>query len=186
MFKYLLFRGIQDIRYVFSNHDAVSPEEIKAQLERANECVCHIWEDEEATFREKMAECASVVSRVIERNAPQDMEEFVGVPAELLESLARIFRETYRGENLLLVGRSDTRAYEVQEQYASEVAEQLQWSRPLHSRAITRLGKAYGLTSMPLLCIASVAGLWQLCCSPFYQRVLSLVCPPCLSSSSYR
>ena len=186
MFKYLLFRGIQDIRYIFSDHEVVLPEEIKAQLTRANDCVRQIWEDEDAGFQEKMVGCASLVSRVIERNAPQDMEEFVGVPTELLGSLARIFRKTYRSEKLLLIGRSDTHAYEVQEQYASKVAEQLKGSRRLHSRAITRLGKAYGLTSMPLLCIASVAGLWQLCCSPFYQRVLSLVCPPCLSSSSYR
>jgi hypothetical protein len=175
MFKYLLIRGMQDLRYVFDAAPAVSPEEIKTLLESANSSVRDVWEDKEASFQERMETCAKAVGPVIDMNAQGDVGEFRKVPKGVPDSLGRAFNEFYSGEDLLLVGRADKYAYRVQELYASRVEEMVAGSRRSRSRVVTRLGKAYGQNSMPLLSMSSAAGLWRLCCSPFYKRILSLV-----------
>lgn len=177
MFKYLLFRGLRDLQYVFSAGPTVSPEEIKPLLKDANHSVRDIWEDEEVCFQMRVAECAPVVYRVIGMN-PFVKGQFEGVPAGLPEALNRAFCSIYKGENLLMVGRVNKRAYRIQERYARKVYDLLKERARFRSRAITLLGKAYGHGSIPLLCVASAAGLWQLCCTPFYKRILSLVSPP--------
>lgn len=175
MFKHLLFRGLQDVRYVFSAASAVSTDEIKALLKEANGKVRGVWEDENVCFWERWARCTQAVDQVVKYNAPDEAMGFKGVPEELPDSLCRAFDEIYCDENLLSIGRVDRHAYRAQEAYASQVEEMLGGCRRFRSRAATCLGKAYGRSSMPLLCMASVAGLWRLCCNPFYKRILSLV-----------
>lgn len=180
MFKHLLYRGLYDIEHIFNSGRALLPKDIRPLLDKANSSVEATWRDEDICFQIRLARCEEVVGPVVDLNRRERVGLFRPISRELPDMFSQAFKQLYNGDRLLLIGQADEQAYKVQGLYASKIENILEGeSRRSHSRAITRLGKVYGRSSIPLLCMASVAGLWQLCCSPFYGRVLSLVGPPC-------
>jgi hypothetical protein len=181
MFKYLLYRGIEDILMIFNDADVVPVSDIRTLLGKANARAAPLWMDETISFTDRQAACKEILDPVIRMNTGTKAKRFRRVPRSVTRKLNRIFRRFYgEPDSLLLIGRTDERAYEVQDRYARIVAKVLGKVKPEYqSRAITRLRKVYGRGSLPLLCMSSVSGMWQLCKSSFYRRQIYLVSSPC-------
>jgi len=187
MLKHLLFKGLIDIILIFSNTKAEDPSVIKSLLKKANEKAALIWKDKTTSFETRVEDCRKLVDPVLRINDPiVEGGKVEGVPAEIVDRLNKIFKKHYVEPNnkVLLIGQTTEEAYEVQDRYGRSVANYLgtlENGKNLESRAITCLSKVYGRNSMPLLTVASVWGLWELCQSSFYRRVTFLVSLLCLA-----
>ena len=161
---------------IFDSGQAVEPSKISKLLKRANDSAELIWEDEDIPFSTRVIRCEEILDPVVNQNLMHS-GPVMEVPETIVSELGRLFRKFYnKTSDLLLIGQTHERAYEVQDKYAREVAEILGAVDARHkSRAITRLQKVYGRGSMPLLCVSSVSGLWRLCRSPFYRKQTALV-----------
>ena len=180
MFMFLLFRGIQDILVIFNSSPAAPVPEVRDLLNEANAEAAVVWNDEDLPFPARWVACTEILQGVVKQNETFTAGNFEGVPEATVERLSKIFRRHYPQEKFLLMGCADEEAYEVQEGYAREVARLLGTkSKSFESRATTRLGKAYGRTALPLLCMSSVSALWKVCQSPFYKSQISLVSSVC-------
>lgn len=186
MFKHLLFKGFVDIILIFNSLDAEDPSVVKEHLKQANEEAAPIWNDETIPFETRVQRCRELVEPVIAMNrVAKRGGEVTGIPTEAVVMLNKIYRKYYvEPDNVLLIGRTTEEAYKVQDSYGRSVAyylQSLENGKHLESRAITCLRKAYGRNSVPLLTASSVQGLWEICQSPLYRRVTSLVSLPCLA-----
>ena len=180
MFKYLLYRGMEDILIIFNHSRAVRAEEIRADLLEANQKAELVWKDRTKTLSTRRAECIAILDPVLRRNLSAESGEFFPVPLQVASGLDQIFAKHYKPDSYLLIGKTDENAYTVQDLYADEVGILLgKVRRSYRSRAITRLGKAYGRSSIPLLSMASVSALWQICQSDYYKGQLLLVGSSC-------
>ena len=187
MFKYLVFRGLEDILKIFNASKAEDPAVVKACLKKANRDAATVWNDRDIPFAVRVEKCRKIFDPVLKMNDISGGVGFIGLSPLVARKLDKIFRKYYkepRPPKVLLIGQTSEEAYEVQEKYARTVAHLLaEESKNFESRAMTQLNKMYGRNSIPLLTMASVYELWQLCRSPFYRRVTSLVSPFC---SAYR
>jgi hypothetical protein len=185
MFKYLMYRGVEDILMIFNDAKAAPVSDVRKLLKKANAKAAPIWMDREVSFLDRQAKCNEILDPVIRKNSSSMVGSFEQVPSAVVGGLNNAFKRFYPTfDELLLIGRTDEQAYEAQDGYAVEVAKILgAVNRGYESRAITRLRKAYGRASLPLLCISSVSGIWELCRSAFYRKLVYLVSPhpPCRS-----
>lgn len=182
MLKYLLYHGIKGILTVFSDSYAEDPSSIQNLLDEANSEAALVWMDRETPFLVRQERCRKILSPVLKLNKPEGVG-FTRPPKSVTDGLSRIFNRVYTAsDELLLIGRTDEQAYKAQDEYAVEVGALLEPMGPQYkSRAITTLQRVYGQGSLPLLCISSVSGIWQLCRSTFYKRQISLVSLFCLT-----
>lgn len=182
MLKYLLFHGIKAILTVFNDSYAEDPSRIQNLLDEANSEAALVWLDKETPFLVRQERCRSILSPVLKLNKPEG-ETFTRASKSVTDELSRIFNRVYTtSDELLLIGRTDEEAYKVQDEYAVQVGALLEPMGPHYkSRAITTLQRVYGQGSLPLLCISSVSGIWQLCWSAFYKKQISLVSLLCLA-----
>jgi hypothetical protein len=180
MFKYLMFRAIEDILMIFNDAAAVPPLDIRKSLRNANTRAAPLWRDEAVPFIERQAACREILNPVIKMNTVSKAGNFKAVPFSIVDEIDNIFRHFYSEPDLLLlIGRTDERAYKVQDKYGRVVATLLGTvDSAYESRAITRLRKAYGRGALPLLSMSSASGIWQLCRSSFYKKQIYLVSPP--------
>ena len=178
MLKYLLFGMVEDILLVFNGGKTEGIPRIRRLLEEANARARPVWKDEAVPFATRREGCRKILRPVLKLNG-KEAGTFREVPAIVVEELGNIFRRHYghaKPGALLLIGGTDDRAYQVQDEYADAIAELLGLvDERYESRAITQLKKAYGRGSLPLLCIPSAAGLWELCKSSLYKKQISLV-----------
>ena len=137
-----------------------------------------VWTSRCVPFAERQARCKEIVSRVVGLNKVTG-GNFQPPSKLVVEELGNIFNRFYGSlGTLLLIGRTDE-VYEVQDRYACEVSVLLEFVNPRYqSQASTNLQKVYGRGSLPLLCISSVSGIWQLCRLPFYKSQISLISSP--------
>ena len=182
MLKYLLFHGIKAILTVFNDSHAEDPSRIQNLLDEANSEAALVWLDKEMPFLVRQKRCRSILSPVLKLNKPEGAA-FTRASKSVTDELSRIFSRVYAtSDELLLIGRTDEQAYKLQDEYAIKVGALLEPMGPQYkSRAITALQRVYGQGSLPLLCISSVSGIWQLCRSSFYKRQVSLVRLLCLA-----
>lgn len=180
MFKSLLTRGIEDILIIFNDAPAPQATEVQENLDEANAIAAPLWNDDSKPLSARQTECRRILDPVIFAALAFKSGRFYSVPVAMSEDLNKVFRKHYTSDKFLLIGRNTEEAYNAQDAYAREVGRLLGTTkRRLQSRAIVRLGKAYGRTSIPLLSMASVSALWQISKSSFYKRQLSLVSPVC-------
>jgi hypothetical protein len=188
MFLYLLYRAMEDVLIIFNSAPAPSPQVIEDLLRKANVKARPLWSHLGTPFLTRQIQCREILDPVVRMNLFGDGNP-QAVPRSVTGELNTIFRKHYASGNsvhsagltaeVLLIGRTDDRAYEVQDNYAIDVAILLGTVDPkFESRALTRLGKVYGRGSLPLLCMSSVAAMWELCRSTFYKRQISLVSSP--------
>lgn len=177
MFKSLLFKGMQDIFKIFNDLDVPWLPVVLQRLSDANARAGPIWQDQRLLFEDRQSKCTAILLPVLSLINPRAGTVFAVVPSCIEHGLCGIFTEFYgTPERLLLIGKTTEEAYEVQDRYAHAVAKLLERVGSKHrSRAILCLAKAYGASSMPLLCSSSLAALWELCKSRPYRRVISLV-----------
>jgi hypothetical protein len=180
MFKYLIFRAIEDVLMIFNDADAVPAAHVQELLEEANSKAAPLWWDEATPFVDRQAACRKILDPIIKMNSAVKVHEFRKVPFSIVDEIDNIFRHFYSEPDLLLlIGRTDERAYKVQDKYGRVVATLLGTvDSAYESRAITRLRKAYGRGALPLLSMSSASGIWQLCRSSFYKKQIYLVSPP--------
>lgn len=183
MFKYLLLGALEDVLVIFNTGRTEEVPRIKRLLREANSEAAPVWRNEEIPFATRRKRCHEILRPVLRLNG-REAGDFRPVPPSVVDELSTIFRRFYgQGQPgaLLLIGRTEERAYEVQDEYGRSVSQLLgTLDEKYESRAITRLRKVYGRGSLPLLCLASASALWQLCSHPFYKRQISLVSLPCL------
>jgi len=179
MFKYLLFKGLEDISVIFNDVKAERPGRVRKLLEEANDKAAPVWNDHRIPFLERQARCKAILDPVIELNAASEFR-FSAFPKSTVAELDKLFKQFYsEPAKVLLIGRTCKHAYEVQDRYATAVASLLGTvSRAYESRAAVCLRKVYGRNSIPLLSISSVSGLWELCKIPLYRAISSLVSLP--------
>jgi hypothetical protein len=176
MFKHVLCRGVEDILLVFNHAEATPAPVMQRLMDKANSQAGLIWKDKTKPFTARRAECDDIVLPVIQLNFKVKPGNYNPLPPSAAETLDMLFRKYYGSDELLMIGQATEEAYRVQDLYAREVATALGSIRESYgSRAISSLGKVYGRTSIPLLCIASVSGLWDACQSSYYKRQLSMV-----------
>lgn len=180
MFKYLLLGAMEDLIVIFNDSEAAPATEVRQRIDAANAKAAPVWEDGMVPLSDRSRKCREILDpalRVKTKRPETSSQDFKPAPVCVGGKLSQIFKEHYgKSDALMLIGRTDNRAYEVQDRYEREVGEVLGKLKPQYeSRAITRLGKVYGRGSLPLLCMSSVWGLWRLCQSAFYTRQLSLV-----------
>jgi hypothetical protein len=185
MFLYLLYGAMEHVLIIFNDAVAMPVEQIERLLNEANAKARPLWRNETTPFLTRQTQCKELLDPVVGLNL-RAIGVCQRVPESITDELDRIFRKYYgssnnpqsRGsaENLLLIGRTDDQAYQVQDEYARDIANILGTVDKTHeSRAITQLRSVYGRGSLPLLCLSSVAGMWTLCQSSFYKRQTSLV-----------
>jgi hypothetical protein len=181
MFKYLIFRAIEDVLMIFNDADAVPAAHVQELLEEANSKAAPLWWDEATPFVDRQAACRKILDPIIKMNSAVKVHEFRKVPCSIVGALDEIFRRFYNKPSvLLLIGRTDEQAYEIQDDYARAIVELLENVDPAYGcRAITRLRKVYGRGALPLLSMSSASGIWQLCQSSFYRKQIYLVSSSC-------
>lgn len=183
MFKYLLYRTVEDVLIVFSAARATPPAQIEDLIDQANAKAEPIWRDQETLLLTKEDQCRDIFAECISLNEAVKGKGHVAVPASIVDDLDDIFLKHYNSpEKFLLFGRTDDVAYEVQDRYAREVATLLGTvRRRFESRALTRLRKMYGRGSLPLLSEGSATAMWAVCKSSYYRRQIFLVSSACLA-----
>ena len=180
MFKYALIRGINDIRFMFNNSEGPSLRYTRREIERANGVAEPVWLNRQKRRTARMADCRQILAPVLDRMPSHSIHP--KIPDCLLKKLNAIFEQNYGGgEQYLLMGRAEDDAYAAQANYVDAVLRKLSsYHQFTKARVLTCIGKAYGLTSVPILSTASVSALWQACKSEFYKRQLAMVSQTCL------
>lgn len=178
MFKYLLYWGITDIVCIFSSSKAVfSVDTLRRRLRDADRETGVIWTHPTKSFTTRLQECKEILEPLIHRAVK--VSTFSGIPSQVAEKLDGIFRRHYERSDFLLIGCTEYDSYSLQQKYSDEIVSLLEpIDQGYASRALALLGKAHGRTSIPLLCLSSVAALWEICKSSFYRRQLKLVSSP--------
>jgi hypothetical protein len=167
---------MEDILIIFNHAEAAPAQAMQSVIDVANNQAERIWKDKSKTFTARRAECDAVLSPVIKLNFLAPPGKFNRPPSSITGKLDELFRNHYGPDELLMIGQATEEAYHVQDLYARELSTMLGTIRDSYaSRAITSLGKMYGKTSIPLLSIASVSWLWEVCQSCYYKRQLSMV-----------
>lgn len=183
MFKHLIFQGLTDISQVFTDAKAGGVGVVKAHLAQANEDASPVWNSPKLHPLERLARCKEITDPVVELSGIDLKGNFLGIPTRLIGRLNKAFQRYYKGDQSLLIGQTHEEARGVQDQYGRAVARIVgEEDARFAARAIICFRKVHGRTSMPLLTISSVQGLWQMCQTSFYTRVISLVSPrrlPC-------
>lgn len=153
----------------------------RASLTQANEAAAPVWNDSRMSFGDRRAKCEEIWEPVLTRIFSTPENTANATPSEIMQKLDEIFQNHYHPGNYHLIGRADEESYDVQERYANEVSELMASIRNEYgARALARLGKAYGCSSIPLLSKSSVKALWELCNSSYYKQQLSMVSFVCL------
>ena len=126
MFKYLIFRAIEDVLMIFNDADAVPTAHVQELLEEANSKAAPLWWDEATPFIDRQAACRKILDPIIKMNSAVKVHEFRKVPCSIVGALDEIFRRFYNKPSvLLLIGRTDEQAYEIQDDYARAIVELL-------------------------------------------------------------
>ena len=173
MFKYILLRGVDDIRFIFSTSEAPPVADVRRQIRTANEDAEVVWQTPGRMRVDRMVECKAILSPAL--GAVPSSLDGAKIPESLASRLDRIFAASYAG-GWAMIGRAEDEAYANQSRYAAEVEKVISSDRKnIKSRVIMRLGKAYGHTAIPLLSASSVSAVWDACRSDFYRRQLALV-----------
>jgi hypothetical protein len=181
MFKHLINRGIGDIFVIFKKSTSDSMPEVRASLARANKAAAPVWNDSQRSFGDRRAKCEAIWKPVSDGILSAPRNTAGAMPSKIVWYIDEIFNKYYHSENYHLIGRADEESYGVQEQYANEVSARLASIKNEYgARALVCLGKAYGRSSIPLLSESSVGALWDLCCTSYYQKQLSVVSLVCL------
>ena len=177
MFKYLLFRGLEVTFKIFTESKTPLPCDVQPLLESINIQTRAIWDNLDILPAIPEVKCKELSSPLFDLDDPKDESLLQTMTPEILEVVDKIFSKHYGNkESMLLIGRTDNQAYQVQHQYASEVAKLLGHISSEHkSRAMIYLGPVFGRSSMPLLCPSSIRWLWRLCRSSYYTKQISLV-----------
>jgi hypothetical protein len=183
---HVLFRGIEDILVIFNGAPASPVQAIRNLVDDANRKAEPIWKNNDLDFKSRLGECRAILDLAFTEDQRSKPGQHRPVPSAVAEILDRIFRKHYSSSDFLLIGRADEDSYRIQDAYAREVGRSIGLiNSSYESRAITCLGKAYGKTSIPLLCMSSVSALWQVCQSSFYKKQLSLVSQPTHTSTNF-
>jgi hypothetical protein len=179
MFKYVLIRGINDIRFMFSSKKGPSLREMRKDIEDANEDAKPLWQSRQKTRVARMAECRQKLAPVLSKMPSQAIHP--KIPGCVLGRLNAIFQDNYgAGDRFLLIGRAEDDAYDAQANYVDAVLRHLSsYHQFIKARVLSCIGKCYGLTSIPILSIASVNAIWKACRSEFYRRQLAMVSQTC-------
>lgn len=177
MFRFILWRGIEDNRALFTNSEPkYSLEAFREALDKANETARWFLNNPTTQLSEGWHRCEQITNAVYLTAQPVPGEGRFSFPKTLVPELEAVFRQHYNQENMLLIGGSDLEAYRVQDEYAQNVVSILSKEHPAYAvHALVILGKVYGRTSIPLLGVASVSLLWNLVKCDFYKDQLSLV-----------
>ena len=166
---------------IFNDSEAgQSPSSTQGFLRMVNSRASVVWNDLEIPYADRLRQCREITNAAVELNDPKGSTKSVKVSPETNCELGKIFRKVYgKAEKALLIGQANEEAYRLQDKYACQVVSLLESvDRRIASRAAARLHVAHGRSSIPLLCMSSATGLWELCQSPRYKDAVSLVSQP--------
>jgi hypothetical protein len=180
MFKSLLMAGVMDILVIFNDARSISSTEARKLIESVNEQAGVVWRRRgSGGVTARLSYCRNFTSDAVRTVIASNSKDFrhETVPGSICERLDDVFAKHYGGPGgHLLIGRADDEAYAAQESYAVEVMNLLSSENDAwKARAAVRIGKVYGYTSLPLLSVSSIDGMWKACTSTFYKKQLSLV-----------
>jgi hypothetical protein len=180
MLKYLLFRGMVDILMMFYCDGSQNSSHVWTTLEKADAKAAAVWEDGEEPLGTRAAEYRATVRSVVDSNLPKERILQLVLPS-LAKRLREIFEKFYgTRDSLRLIGQTNDQAHKAQLDYINAIVDSMQEVAPkFTSHLVARFKEVRKRNSIPLLSVRSVSGLWQLCQSPFYRRVISLVSTLC-------
>ena len=180
MFKYVLIRGVNDIRFMFNNEKGPSLWVTRREIEEANAVAEPVWRDRQRARTTRMANCRRILSPVLMKVASHPVDPII--PKCVLRRLDATFEQSYGGgDKPLLIGRAEEDAYVAQASYTDSIVLGLSsYHQYTKTRVLTCIGKAFGFTSIPILSVAFVDAMWGACKSKFYRRQLEMVSQTCL------
>ena len=173
MFKFVLLRAIQTTVRVFSDAKVPGVRHCKQLVKDCNLEAEVLWKREGADFLARRAQCKAIHGRYFrELDQFPTSKEMQPVPPEAAAVLDSIFKKHYKTTELcLLFGRTEDKALDVQDAYGLSIAAAMRKiDSRYESRANLHLRKRYGRgAAMPLLSMASVEAMWEVCSSYFYR-----------------
>lgn len=177
MFRFLLWRGITDIKAIFKEGEPQgSVDHYKERLDRVNSSAQWFFDNPESGLSDQLNQSERMSDFVFDAARSGNTGDSFPIPSSLVRPLQAAFCLHYNNNNMFLIGRADHEAYSVQEKYVEDVVSVLKKDYPgCAARALLVLGKAYGRSSIPLLSVASIATFWKLADSVFYKRQTNLV-----------
>jgi hypothetical protein len=181
MLKYMLYRVICTGIILFGDVEAPSLDVCEREFDEYNEHARAVW-NSSLSFSTRQNACENLVMtsipslQHIQQNIEdEDLRRF---PPFIESRLNAIFKEHYSSKDKwLLFGRTDEKAYDVQDLYASSVVEFLAGVEARYaSKACLCLRAIYGRGApLPLLCESSISAMWEVCKDSYYKRQITLV-----------
>jgi hypothetical protein len=180
MLKYMLYRTICTGIILFSDVEAPSLDVCKKEFAEYNGRARAVWNSPKSFFDRQKA-CDVLLEAVVPscqyvRRSVED-EDLRRFPTSISGQLNAIFEEHYDSKDKwLLFGRTEEKAYDVQDRYALSVVELLgDIDERYASRAYLCLRGLYGRGApLPLLCESSISAMWEVCQDSYYKRQITL------------
>lgn len=181
MLKYMLYRAICTGIVLFSNIQAPPLEVCEKEFAEYNREARAVW-NSSTSFSSRQRACEQLLKTAVPslQFAPRNVEEddLRRFPTSIEGQLNAIFKEHYSSKDKwLLFGRTEEKAYDVQDRYALSVAELLGGIDARYaSKACLCLRALYGRGApFPLLCESSISAMWEVCQDSYYKRQIALV-----------
>ena len=177
----MLYRAIRTGITLFSDTEAPPLDVCEKEFAEYDRRATAVWKSS-LSFSDRQKSC----EQLLEINVPSlqhirqgvEDEDLRRFPAFIEDRLNAIFETYYSSKDKwLLFGRTDEKAYDVQDGYAFSVVQLLQEIDVRYaSKGYLCLRGIYGRgTPLPLLCKSSVSAMWEVCKDSYYKRQIVLV-----------
>ena len=181
MLKYMLYRALWTGIVLFGDVEAPPLDVCKQEFDDYNRQAGVVWNNS-LSFSDRQKSCQHLLAVTVpslqwipENVEDDDLRRF---PSFIEGPLNAIFKEHYDSkEKWLSFGRTDEKAYNVQDHYALSVVRLLEGvDARCASKAWLCLRGIRGRGApLPLLCESSISAMWEVCNDSYYKRQITLV-----------
>ena len=181
MLKYMLYQALCMGIVLFSDVEAPPLDVCKQEFDDYNRQAGALWNNSRS-FSDRQKSCKRLLEVAVpslgwipEKVEDEDLRRF---PASLEGPLNAIFKEHYGSKDKwLLFGRTDEKAYDVQDRYALSVVRHLESvdTRYASKAWLSLRGLCGRGAPLPLLCESSISAMWEVCNDSYYKRQVALV-----------